>query len=322
MRRFLLHIALFLLPFLGLLAWLLIVTPEREWSYRMIQKDCRTGDWIYRRLHQVEAPVDVAFVGTSKTMCNVNDSLIEYRLHRDHGRSLRIANFGVCRMGENLHWLIARDILQHKGPRHLIVEVSAEMATNSHFHFPYMATAGEAIGAPLWANSDYLYDLTTLAWNRLVYQREHLLGIERQFGDQVKDSLHSFLIVGKDGIADSSEMAGTHSRRVGRLSSGPPTGIKRWIYDAEAAPPKHYYRAMADLCQAHGTQLTFLYLPIYGTERIPPFESAFLQTLGAVWMPPDSVFGDPKLYFDNSHLNMQGARNLSDWLTRQVASLP
>lgn len=322
MRKFLLHIALFLLPLLGLLAWLLLDTPDRAWAYRMVQKDCRTGDWIYRRLYEVDAPVDVAFVGTSKTMCNVNDSLLEYRLLHDHGRSLRIANFGVCRMGENLHWIIARDILQHKGPRHLILEVSTEMATNSHFHFPYMATAGEALGAPLWANSDYLADLTNLAWNRLVYQRERLLGIEREFPDRILDSLHSFLVVGKDGLADSTEMAATHSRRMERLSPGLPTGIKRWIYDAETQPPKHYFRAIAELCKQHGTQLALLYLPIYGTEQMPPLESAFLQSLGPVWIPPDSVFGNPNLYFDNSHLNMQGARNLSDWLAAKVAALP
>jgi hypothetical protein len=287
-----------------------------------VQKDCRTGDWIHRRLNAVDAPLDVAFIGTSKTMCDVNDSLLEYRVLRDHGRRLRVANFGVCRMGENTHWIIARDILQRKGPRYLIVEVSAEMATNSHFAFTYLATAGEVLGAPLWANTDYLYDVRTLAWNRLVYQRERLLGIERHWGDQLPDSLHSFLVVGQDVIADSAQMAEMHARRVRRLSRGRATGFAGWIHDAETGPPRQYYRAIADLCKAHGTQLVLLNLPIYGAEGIPPLEMDFLGTLGPVWMPPDSVFGNPRLYFDDSHLNMQGARNLSDWLARQVAGLP
>lgn len=322
MRKFLLHIALFLLPLLGLLAWMLLDTPDRAWAYRMVQKDCRTGDWIYRRLHHVDAPVDVAFVGTSKTMCNVNDSLLEYRLLRDHGRSLRVANFGVCRKGENVHWIIARDIIQGKGPRHLVLEVSDDLATNSHFAFPYLATAGDALGAPLWANSDYLADLVSLGWNRLVYQRERLLGIERHFEDPLADSLHSFMVVANDGHADSAEMATTHRKRSDRLTQGLPTGFSRLWYAAETAPPRHYFRAIADLCKQHGTQLTLLYLPIYGTERHPPLESGFLQSLAPVWIPPDSVFGNPNLYFDNSHLNMQGARNLSDWLAAKVATLP
>ena len=85
MRKFIRNILLFGLPFLGVLTWLLASEPEKAYSYNMIQKDCRTGGWMYRRLYESDAPVDVAFVGTSKTMCDVNDSLLQHRVKTELG---------------------------------------------------------------------------------------------------------------------------------------------------------------------------------------------------------------------------------------------
>jgi hypothetical protein len=321
MRRFLRHILLFGLPFTGLLAWLLWATPEKQWSYNMIQKDCRTGGWMYRRLYEVAAPVDVAFVGTSKTLCDVQDSLLEGRLLAEHGRRMHIANFGVCRLGENLHWLITRDIFLKKRPRYLIVEVSTEISTNSHFHFPYLARAGDVLGAPLWANSDYVTDLVQLGWNRLVYHRERILGIARRFGDELPDSLHSFLTVAKDVVADSTEMARIKGKRQANTSVTVPEGLKGLKYRAESGPAKHYLRAMVELCKENGAQVVFLYLPVYGTPAKVPQEAAFFESMGPLWVPPDSVFGDARLHFDHSHLNMAGARKLTDWLVERLAQL-
>ncbi|MEY3441976.1 MAG: hypothetical protein RLZZ519_257 [Bacteroidota bacterium] len=322
MRKFIRNILLFGLPFLGVLAWLLVSEPERAYSYNMIQKDCRTGGWMYRRLYESNAQVDVAFVGTSKTMCDVNDSLLQHRLKMEHGRDMQIANFGVCRKGENLHWLITEDIFAHKRPKYLIVEVSTELATNSHFHFPYLGSSADVLGAPLWANGDYWADVTQLCWNRLVYQREHLLGIERKFEDYLSDSLHSFMVVANDMIADSTEMANVKGKRQTSLQPHLPQGISRWIYDAAARPIKHYLNEMISHCRRNDAQVIFLYLPEYGTPTKAPQEMEFFKEFGPVWIPPDSVFGNPRLHMDHSHLNMQGARNLSDWLSFQLSKLP
>jgi hypothetical protein len=322
MRRFLLHIVLFGIPFVGLLIWLVSATPQKAWSYNMIQKDCRSGGWMYRRMFKSETPVDVAFVGTSKTMCDINDSLLQHRLKIEYRKEMQIANFGVCRKGENLHWLITRDLFAQKKPKYLIVEVSPEMATNSHFHFPYLATGSDAVDAPIWANSDYLDDLIQLSWNRLVYQREHLLGITRKFEDFTTDSLHSFMVVANDMVADSAEMARIKGKRQTQLKPAPPEGISGWIYQAASRPTRHYFRSMAEICKANHAKLVFLYLPEYGTPTQQPQEFSFFSELGPVWIPPDSVFGNSRLHMDHSHLNMQGARNLSDWLTKQLANLP
>jgi hypothetical protein len=320
-RKFIRHIALFALPFVGLLVWLLASTPPKDYTYNRVLKDCRSGMWMHRRMYASPSPVDVAFIGTSKTMCDINDSLLQWTLLDKYHLPLEVANFGVCRTGENLHYLITRDLLAAKQPPLVVVEVGSVLHNNSHFHFPHVGTTGDVLGAPMWANSDYLGDIVQLTWNRLVYQRETALGIQRTFKDIMQDSLHSFMRVKKDAIADSTEMARVKAKRQRQVTDQIPTGIAGWVYQAETTPTKYYFQQIAQLCAAYHSQIVFLYLPAYGEAATAPQEKAFFETMGPVWIPPDSIFHNPKLHFDNSHLNMQGAATLNTWLAKKVAEM-
>ena len=130
------------------------------------------------------------------------------------------------------------------------------------------------------------------------------------------------MVVPQDGIADSTEMANTKAKRQKTLAADLPSGFGGWIKALESNYPKYYLSEVSAMCKANGTQLIFLYLPPYGAAAPRPQESAFFEGLGPTWIPPDSIFGNPKLHFDNSHLNMRGAAQLSDWLSAQIAALP
>ena len=321
MRKLIQNIALFSLPIWILLGILYLQNPPKSYSYTMIQKDCRTGTWIYKRLFESQVPIDIAFIGTSKTMCDVNDALLEEQLSKTFNLKRKIANLGVCRTGENLHYLIARDLFAQKKPKAIVLELSTKMVSNSHFHFPYLAAFEDVLAAPKIINNDYLGDFVTLGWNRLIYQREKLFGIERKFEEILDDSLHSYMLVEKDMVADSADMERVKAKRTISLSSAAPKGIGAWIYGLESRIPKYYFEEIAHLAQVNGTQLIFLYLPVYGAASDAPQELNYYQQFGTVWIPPDSVFGDSKLHMDNSHLNNAGATKLNDWLVSQVARL-
>lgn len=322
MGKFLRNTLLFLLPFAGVLGWLWHDTPAIAYRYMMVQKDCRTGMWIYHRLYESALPIDVAFIGTSKTMCDVDDVLLEQRLRSERARDLHVANLGVCRIGENLHWWVARELFAKKPPRYLIKEVSTDLRFNSHFHFPYVSSAADVLSAPMVINPDYLGDIVDMSWYRLVYQHERLLGVTRSYEEPLTDSAHSFLYIQGDMVADPAQMARVKEKRARNLGPGLPQGAARWYYDLAARHPKHYLEDLKAMCDAHGTQLIFLYLPVYGAAAAQPQEIDYLQGLGTVWIPPDSIFQNPELHFDDSHLNQAGARKLSDWLVDQCAALP
>jgi len=319
MRRFLRQILLFSLPFLVGLVWLFTGPYAKSYAYNQITKDCRTGNWMYRRLYESPHPVDIAFVGTSKTMCDVNDALLQERLEKEHGIQSEIANFGVCRTGENLHYLIAREVLAQKPPKHLFVEVSTHLATNSHFHFPYLAETRDILTPPF--HQAYFSDLGDFTWNRLLYQRENLLGIERTYNDYLRDPQHSFMVVANDIVADSAQMARVAQKRAKTLTPETLTGVPAMVHDVQAFAAYRYYQRIADLCAAQGTQLHFLYLPSYGVPISQPRELNFYQEMGPVFIPPDSIFHNPKIHMDDSHLNQAGAAKLADWLVLTVKSV-
>lgn len=313
MRRFLLQTMLFSIPFAVGLVWLFAGPSSKAYAYNQITKDCRTGNWIYRRLYESPQPVDIAFVGTSKTMCDVNDALLQERLEREHGIKAEIANFGVCRKGENLHYLIAREVLAEKPPKHMFVEISTHMATNSHFHFPYLAEPGDVLAPP--PHQAYFGDIGTFAWNRFIYQRENLLGIERKYEDYLLDPQHSFMVVANDIVADPEKLERITAKRAKRMTPESPTGLAGLFNDIQTQPSRHYYQKIAALCAEQGTQLHFLYLPIYGVPVLEPRALNFYQEMGPIHIPPDSVFRDGALHMDDSHLNQAGAAQLADWLT-------
>jgi hypothetical protein len=321
-RRFLKNSAFFALPFLALLIWMSTDgNYDKQYAYRQVQKDCRSGDWMYRRMFESDLPIEVAFIGTSKTMCDVNDSLLQRRLREEHGIRTHIANLGVCRTGENLHYLIARDLIQQKQPKIVLAEISTHIAANSHFHFPMVANATDVLFPTLVFNDDLLHDMNAFAWNRLIYHRERALGIDRHYEDILHNPEHSFMQVANDVVADSAEMERIKKVRHKKLLSESPSGIPGLVNALSTNYPKQYLRRIYDLCQANGTELYFLYLPVYGVPGDRPRDEAFYTKMAPILTPPDSIFRNPKLHFDYSHLNQRGAALFSDWLVEKLTEI-
>ena len=320
MRQFLIHTTLFGLPFLGLLLWLYWAPFPAKDRYNEIQKDCQTGMWLYERIHENPKPIDIAFIGTSRTMCGIIDTLVRDTLHARTGHPHMPANMGVCRNGVNLHALILRDLLAHKHPQYVVVEVHTRMPINSHVHFPMLANAADVLLPASALNSGYFEDLTTMTWTRLTHWRDRTLGIKRVYPEILPDPDFSFLKVPEDVVADSLEMVKKRERRQ-KTGSDYPTGLEGWWRSIQDQHPSTYYRRMAAMCQAARVPLFFLYLPGYGTSAAKPQEMEFYQTLAPVLLPPDSIFLNPELFFDPDHLNQQGAHLLSTWLSHALAEI-
>lgn len=319
MRRFFLHIALFALPFLGLGAYVLVNEPTREVAYNAVQKDCRTGEWVYKRLYQSEVPVDVAFVGTSMTMCGINDRILEERLRKEQGLDVHIANLGICRTGVNLHWLLVRDLLEEKQPKLLFVEAPQRLTAVGHPHFPYLARhLSDVFGAPLAPNAHYFNDVADFAWFRWLNTRNGWLGHYERYSTFLEDERHSFMVVADDQVADPGLLAEKKAKQMAQTEN-PPEGLLTGIaYALDQYAPKVYMERMAQLAAENGTELVFLYTPKHGGATKLPREHAFFQKTAALELPPDSVFDRPDLFFDPDHLNQKGAARLTDWLMEVV----
>ena len=125
-RRFVLRVLVFLVPF-GLGAAVLLTGPlDRTFAWHFVKGDCwGHGVWLDDRIGFDDAPVDVAFVGTSRTILGIDDRGIEAML-AERGLEVEVVNLGYCRNGRNLHTTVARDLLASKPVRHIVIEVANE----------------------------------------------------------------------------------------------------------------------------------------------------------------------------------------------------
>ena len=114
MKRLYKHIILFFLPVLLLI---IIVPVNKRQKYLGLENDCfNHAIWIYDRLYKNSKPVDIAFLGSSHTINGINDKLIEEELKR---YNMTAANFGYCRLGRNLSYVLLKEIIKTKKPRYL-----------------------------------------------------------------------------------------------------------------------------------------------------------------------------------------------------------
>ncbi|MEZ5147916.1 MAG: hypothetical protein R2759_12860 [Bacteroidales bacterium] len=75
MKKLQLHIALFLLPLVLLIA---LLPVNQRLKYNGLWFDClQQGDFVYNRLYQNPKPVDVLFLGTSTPSTELTTSVLK-----------------------------------------------------------------------------------------------------------------------------------------------------------------------------------------------------------------------------------------------------
>src|SRR6476661_964112 len=101
MKKFILHILLFLLPIVA--GWVMVVSQsiDKKRAYHYLTEDGEgRGAWMYRRIYESKEPIDIAFLGSSHTINGINDTLIN-QLLRDSGSTKTTCNLGYCRLGRD-----------------------------------------------------------------------------------------------------------------------------------------------------------------------------------------------------------------------------
>ncbi|HAD96717.1 MAG TPA: hypothetical protein DCG19_04880 [Cryomorphaceae bacterium] len=306
MRRLTLHILFFLLP--PLLVLYFFPVSEKA-IFAGIENDCAgRGKWVYQRLYHSKTPVDMAMLGSSKTIHSVNSERLEPYLSGWH-----VANFGYCRYGRNLQLSLLKRILSEKKPKVVIMEVRAEENPYSHPVYPYIATNGELLtNYPLF-NKDWLSDEFTAAQYRLQLIQELLLQPDSSttFSDSDKQE-HSFQPLMEKASRDDLRNMKEKRQKGDQRSS--------WKKKLDNTFPWHYLQQMAKLCEEEGVTLFFLYLPNYGVPLRQPVNIERYREYGPVLLPPQAILDEPENWADPNHLNYKGAELLTDWLGEELST--
>lgn len=303
MKKLYKNTLLFLLP-----VWviILVLPVNPRLKYVGLKHDCfNHGLWIYDRIYNHAKPIDIAFLGSSHTINGIDDRLIENKLN---GR-LKVVNFGYCRFGRNLDYVLLKEILKKKNPGYLFLEVRENEDYYSHPVFPYIASDKDVLFPYPFFDRDLLYDI----WTHFSYKVE--LVQDRLFSKESSTPIRTNDF-GFASSYDSAEAGLLDKVKLKRQIQGPePTKLER---DFHMAFPLGYLKRIHRLCATRKIKIVFLYLPSYGSPVKKPKEYKTYRKYGKVVIPPEQILQKQSNWHDENHLNQTGAKELSRWLADEI----
>lgn len=307
MKKLVIHIILFILP---LLLLLLIIPINKRLRYINLKDDCfNHGIWLHDRIFENPLPIDIAFLGSSHTINGVDDSKIETVLKE---KQMHVANLGYCRLGRNLDYTILKELLQTKKTKILILEVLENENRYSHPIFPYVAAQSDVLLPVVFFNRDLIKDaFTALAFKTELLQEEVFSSHERP-----EIQLNPYGSEGHKDTAASDLLENFFMKR--QQPAQPQNQVEHSFY---AAYPKAYFEKIMNICRERNINICFLYLPSYGTALTVPSEIELYKKYGRVFLPPSRILRNRNNWFDENHLNKNGAAELSSWLGEQLKEM-
>ena len=297
-----------IMVFLALLLIIIMAIPVDERSkFTGLKEDCfYHAIWLHDRIFLNPKPIDVAFVGSSHTINGIDDGMIEHELD---SLQLCVANLGYCRYGDNLYYILVKDLLRVKKPKMIFLEVREDEDRYSHPVFPYLADPTDIWMAWPWFNRDILSDDAVSLRYRMQLAGRKLLPPDTLYPERKED--HGFA-----SSADTVPGAVLKEIKIKRSEHKWTMGsLERNFY---MAFPRAYIRKIGELCKAYDVKLVFIYLPEYASGLWQPLESSTYSKYGKILIPPREIFESTTCWGDESHLNQAGAKALSAWIAASI----
>jgi hypothetical protein len=280
-------------------------------AYHYLTDDCEgRGAWIYRRVFESTKPIDIAFLGSSHTINGINDTLINQQIFTDSAHSISVCNLGYCRLGRDLTYVMMKQIIQQKNTKTFIIEVLPDENPFSHPVFPFLADVKDVVNPQTIINRSYPTNLYNAAISRIMYFRQDLFkdslvykyGLREEYGF----STNTFM-------ADTNLLNQTEIRRYKTRNKS-----FTWSRKVNLPLPRKWVSNINTLANNNGAKIVFLYIPPYGSPEKTPIEMSTYASCGEVWVAPDSIFANKKNWYDDEHLNLQGANSLSTWVANKL----
>lgn len=286
------------------------------------------ASWIYERSVFDPTPIDVVFLGPSRTLAGVNAPQLGQSL-KTLGLPSNVVNFSLPETGRNTNYAVAKMLLSHKRPRLMVLGVIEKPSRFGHPAFKYLADRASVTEPGYVWNIDYLADLSYLPFRQMrLFVADILpggLGLKKTFdpakfrGESIDTNASMVLDDGTTKV-DAAASIGELKRGVRKLESGMhPPFLPSRLADVEFGDERYYIDQIAKLAAEKGTKIAFLFIPYYnGPDEIQElqFYDRFGPTLNASFVGPHAEW-----YGDYGHLDHQGARVLTDWLVEPVAAL-
>jgi hypothetical protein len=308
----------------------LIALPHDKYLRYQTLNDAQAPNsyWIYERIHFDPTPIDVAFIGSSRTGQSIHSRRFEEDLAR-RGINVKAVNFFFVRAGVNIQYVIAKELLTSRKIKLLVLEIDEREERKPHDAFNLYADPVDVLTAPLWINFDYFSDIIRLPSRQvhLAWQTA-LQNLGLRSPDFVPPPYegpnldYAQVIHSLDNVDHNRSVVHTEAemeaKRVQWLHELTRQVLPRSLSDLEFRFPRYYERQLLDLAQAHDTKVVFLYTPQYGGPQHPPPYDLYAGRADLI--NPWGELQDYRLWFDVNHLNWDGAKRMTDYVADVLAN--
>ena len=300
--------------------------PENDYQRWQLQDRDGRLRWIYERIHFDPTPIDVAILGPSRAQFGLSAAAIEKQLAQQ-GKHANVVNFALVGSGRDIQWAILHELFKAKSPKVVVLLVDQAPYPFGHFAFKYVAPAEAIVSPPSPLLHNYLYDLAYLPIRQLKLFGANLFpdlfGLSKQFDpDHYAQTRTDFTtsFPGEFGkIVDMEHPVPRATLLAEPREQVPRTLAARALTRLNGGEDHLYIRKIAAEAKAHGTQLIFVYLPMFeGPPTISDLD--FLKQFGPVLNFGDLAPHD-ELFENWSHLNHAGAMKASARLADAIAGL-
>jgi hypothetical protein len=286
--------------------------------------------WIYERIHFDRTPIDIAFIGTSHTQSGVNSQLVEKSLAA-FGDKRHVVNLAVPHLGRDMHYLVARELLENRNVQTLVVEVQYMEARAPHPGFQRLATVGDILTQPLFVNVGVVDNLARLPMRQLELfaktMRPGWFGLQAEFANDAYEGPHyddTYLSHGTDKPRTSVNQRAHFKEELGWIQQDivqKQALARRTDFAILSENPLYrvnniYLQMLLEMAERRSVKLVFMYLP-HLDAPIAPERSAWFARRGEVLVPGD-VIGNAGFWQNADHLNFYGANALSAWLATEL----
>jgi hypothetical protein len=306
----------------------LLLPHDRYIRYQQFtDSDLFRTRWVYERIRYDKTPIDVAIVGSSRLETAVNAQILERELSERFGRPIHVANLCIPQEGRNLHYLIARELLENRPETRIILVSVVEQADLSHPAFRYLADVKDVIRAPLLINHYYFLDAAFLPYRQMSYfvqtQFPGWFGMSRSFRQDYMgtgfDTTHSFYLpsgklVDRDVVMNPEKLA-AGSRQMIENDGGLWHRPSYWN-DLNNPLENEYTKRLVNAAKRNCVEAVFVRLPFYNS---PPgmYDEEFYRSLGPL-LDAEQLSKDPHTYGDAGHFNRYGINLVTPWLWSSI----
>jgi hypothetical protein len=309
MRHFLKKIAIFTSIIIGMVLLVFAMPFDKKFAYHFIKGDCYgQGKYLWDRMAINTTPIDVAFIGSSRTIHAVWESKIEDILEKETKKRLNLANLGYCRLGENLPFILLKDLFKYQKPKICILEIRENPDQLSHPMSGYLADTKDIFSTEMFVNQRVFSDVLHAFTVRLEYIKSRLW-VRNEKPEELQGFQYGY---GADkSVADKTHLEDLRRKNAEKREKKP---------DLSFFAQKNLEKTLA-LAAEKGVKIVFLYLPSYQTPsgKLPSFLD-FYQQHGEVWIPPADILENTDFWLDEGHFNDAGSSVLAKWLSGQLHS--